>query len=229
MPAHARNPNPTRLLMAVEANNPQRVAELLKLGDNPNARVGERSLLAYALGAQRDAAALALIEGGASATDQQGPESPLSCAIRFLPTGRALPIVLALIERGADLNAPNDEGEPPLHCAMSHFETGVALALIEAGADLETLDLTGHSPLARAVCMGHAKLTEELLRRGANPWFTDPEGADLLDMAREMKALYGAQWDLDPAVIVAAREAASIALASGPEGQAPARPAAPRI
>ncbi|WP_165247992.1 ankyrin repeat domain-containing protein [Paludisphaera soli] len=79
---------------------------------------------------------------------------------------RGLPeIVLALIRRGANVDARRPEREDsPLHFAAN---AGVARALIDHGADIEARDWSDRTPLHWAAQSGHADVAGLLIESGA--------------------------------------------------------------
>ena len=85
------------------------------------------------------------------------------------------------LERGVDVNAPNEEGETPFSfaCAYDHLE--MAQLLHQRGADINRVDEGGGTPLDWAVCHASAPFREWLISVGAkrnddsyDPW-PEPE------------------------------------------------------
>ena len=52
-------------------------------------------------------------------------------------------VVLALIDQGADVNAPINGGWTPLHLALGNGHTVVAVAVIDKGADVNARNNNG--------------------------------------------------------------------------------------
>ncbi len=83
-------------------------------------------------------------------------------------TSLPLEIVEWLVERGADVNAPNTYGTPLYeHAGMRNYE--ICKFLIEHGADVEATNYEGQTPLFAAADMGSAAVVKLLLDNGADP------------------------------------------------------------
>jgi ankyrin repeat protein len=94
-----------------------------------------------------------------------------------------LAVVDDLIERGADVNAADDQRDPPLFLAIEQQFAGIVQRLVSAGAQVNREVRGGWTPLTLAIDIesdtgwqahygeGHAKteLTEILLAAGAIP------------------------------------------------------------
>ena len=73
-----------------------------------------------------------------------------------------------LIEQGADVNATDDGGITPLHCAATEGHVDVCRFLIEQGAIVHATDRDGWTPLHQAAWHGRLKVCQLLNDRGAN-------------------------------------------------------------
>ncbi len=80
-----------------------------------------------------------------------------------------------LIAAGADVDAVNDLGIPPLWIALDNANVDVALRLIDAGADPDTRLPTGETVLMTAAQHGLGTLVARLLERGADARFAEHE------------------------------------------------------
>ncbi|MCM1967490.1 ankyrin repeat domain-containing protein [Streptomyces sp. G1] len=96
--------------------------------------------------------------------------------------------VRTLLEGGADPNAPDGDGLPPLCAAVAAFAHEAADVLVEAGADPDRVLPDGTTPLLRAVESGSPAVVSALLwsRDLPDPGERLPEAerARLLDAAR---------------------------------------------
>lgn len=117
-------------------------------------------------------------------------------ALFFAINGQNLETTLALIAKGADLNAKvNDgfinnwdifpKGSTPLTFAcMRNFE-GAVSALLKGGADVKAADALGLTALHYAAKRGNTALVEALLARGADVKAADKAGHTAEYFARE--------------------------------------------
>ena len=73
------------------------------------------------------------------------------------------------VDRGADINYLDEDGETPLAVAIGWGENDLAIAIIEAGAELNSPDSEGHTPLSIAIYNGAEEtLIRSLLKHGAD-------------------------------------------------------------
>merc|ERR1711916_222385 len=72
-------------------------------------------------------------------------------------------VAMALIDKGADVNASNNNGDKPLHRALSNGLPEVAMALIEKGADIACMN--NDVDLLRAVEGGLKKSNSRLKKK----------------------------------------------------------------
>lgn len=95
-------------------------------------------------------------------------DCPLDYAIYWSP----LPFIIELIEAGADLNRPADDGFPSLLAALSSDRINrlaVLSVLLENGADTRQRGINDWTPLHYAVMQRDLPAVEILLDYGADP------------------------------------------------------------
>ena len=109
--------------------------------------------------------ALATIACAAVALAAEAPESPVAdAAMRGDPAA-----VRALIQGGADVNAPQGDGMTALHWAADRGSVDIARALLRAGAAVDPTTRNGaYTPLHLAGRRGHAELLRLLLESGSD-------------------------------------------------------------
>ena len=119
-----------------------------------------------------------------------------------------------LINKGADVNGPNDIGNMPLHLAAFEGHTELVGLLIENGADLNVLGAGGfgQTPISRAVVGGHADVIELLLAKGA-----DVNVHSITRSSSRVTAIHRAARDGDVAIIeLLIGHGADLSLEAGP-------------
>ncbi len=77
-------------------------------------------------------------------------------------------VVEKLIERGAVVDAVDNEGETPLYAAVYGGHEEVVKVLLKAGADVNKENIDGDTPLNFAIWGQHNEIVEALLKAGAN-------------------------------------------------------------
>ncbi len=73
-----------------------------------------------------------------------------------------------LLEKGAEVNKPNNAGVTPLILAAQNGHTAVTSALLEKGAEVNKPNNAGLTPLTIAAHNGHTLVVQRLLEGGAN-------------------------------------------------------------
>lgn len=93
--------------------------------------------------------------------------------------------VSTYLERGADINYRDADGDSALTLALYWDEDDIAVALIEAGADLTLADSSDMTPIEYAVSYGSSvQVTETLLAHGASLDF-EIDGMTPIELVRE--------------------------------------------
>lgn len=108
--------------------------------------------------------------------DAAGPAESLVDAVKSGDGAR----VRALLDRRADVNAPELDGTTALHWAVHHNDAALVDRLIGAGAHVQARNRYGATPLFLACENGHAPIVKRLLKAGADPNTTSHDGETAL-------------------------------------------------
>ncbi len=79
------------------------------------------------------------------------------------------PAIRSLLQKKADVNAPQKDGTTALHWAVRLDDLETAELLIRAGASVSADTRAGATPLQLAVINGNAAMIEKLVKAGADP------------------------------------------------------------
>jgi len=103
-----------------------------------------------------------------------------------------LAVVQELVARGANLEATDNDGWTPLHCACNWGQHDVAQFLLVScgGANLEATDDDGMTPLHLACYQENLAVVQELVARGADLFVTAANGETAFDVAYEYGETY---------------------------------------
>ncbi len=97
-------------------------------------------------------------------------------------------MIRLLLQRGADINLPNHQGQTPLHrCQGSEKEVEIATLLLENGADPNRQDNDGDTPLMAAAQNGDASMTRLYLAHKASAVIRNSKGQTALQLAQSRK------------------------------------------
>src|SRR5437762_2680044 len=77
--------------------------------------------------------------------------------------------VLSLLQRKADVDAPQIDGTTALHWAVRWDDLETAEMLIRAGANVSAANRAGATPMQLAALNGNAAMVDQLIKAGADP------------------------------------------------------------
>ena len=117
--------------------------------------------------------------------------------------------VARIIDRGANIEEPDDDKYTPLHLAAGMGSVEMATVLLDRGARVDSTDEHGETPLHIAAFVGHADVARLLIERG-HPVNADSASGLPLHMAAEQGRAEVAQVLLDHGADVAATTAEGV-------------------
>jgi uncharacterized protein len=100
---------------------------------------------------------------------------------------------LALIERRADVNAPEADGTTALHWAVHQNDLDLAERLLRAGAKVNVKNDYGATPMSEAAITGNVDMIERLLKAGADVESPNPDGQTALMVVARTSRVDAAQ------------------------------------
>jgi len=112
-------------------------------------------------------------------------EAPLADAMEKMDRAA----VRALLQRRADVNAPQVDGMTALHWAAYQDDLESVELLVRAGANVKATNRYGIAPLTLAVANGNSAMVETVLKAGADPNTTLPGGETALMTAARVGVL----------------------------------------
>eukprot|EP00742_Colponemidia_sp_Colp-10_P007496 GILJ01008078.1.p1 GENE.GILJ01008078.1~~GILJ01008078.1.p1 ORF type:complete len:1003 (-),score=168.48 GILJ01008078.1:284-3292(-) len=160
-------------------------AELLGHGAHVDApdNHGKTLLMAAAQKGQLEMLTLLLDHGGQVNEKDDKQYTPLLYAADNT-NGDNVDIVMALLERGAHVNATSSTGQTALMLAVRHGYHNTAAALIEKQANVRLQDANGDTALHLAAREGHVLCMQLLLAHGVDIWHPNKKKLTATDEAR---------------------------------------------
>jgi ankyrin repeat protein len=181
----------TALIQATEMASSSIVELLIKKGANINIQDmnGETALMRAALKGGVATVKL-LIEKGSdlnlNAKDKKGNTALIQAIkgnARWDAGDGAKETAILLINSGADLEAPDEEGNTPLILAVGNEMTEVVKLLVEKGVDLNAQKADGETALMSAVQADRIEIITLLVSQGANLNLSNKKGKTALYIA----------------------------------------------
>uniref|UniRef100_A0A1I8FX53 ANK_REP_REGION domain-containing protein n=1 Tax=Macrostomum lignano TaxID=282301 RepID=A0A1I8FX53_9PLAT len=99
----------------------------------------------------------------------------------------ARPLLTALAQAGANLEAADSRQYTPLHCACLAKATSAVKELLRLGASHRAIGLMGSTPLHLSAMQGDAESAALLLHAGADPGAADAGGQTPVDLANSAR------------------------------------------
>ena len=96
-----------------------------------------------------------------------------------------LDIVEYLLNKGANVDARNEDGDTSLLCAAAESNCDIIQFLIGRNADIDAQNIDGNSAIILASYYGHEECCMILLSAGCNPTLRDTSGSSALDVAKQ--------------------------------------------
>ncbi len=174
---------------AIKKDDISTVTTLLKRGFDANTR-DENGLHGLHVALQEPSLKVATVlmdwEKTTVESRNAADESPLMLAsLKGL-----LPVVVKLIQRGADVNKP---GWAPLHYAATRGHLEVMNVLLENHAYIDAASPNGSTPLMMAAMYGTPSAVKLLLEAGADPSLKNIQGMTAIDFAQRDKRVDSAE------------------------------------
>jgi len=117
--------------------------------------------------------------GNINERDPKTGKTPLHVAV----DNKQTELVKSLIEKGADVNATDNEKYTPLTLAVQSNNKDVVNILIERDADVDARDSSGYTPLLWATYSGNVEIVKILIDGGADVDIDDSYGTTPLIIA----------------------------------------------
>jgi uncharacterized protein len=174
---------------AIKKDDATAVAALLKRGFDANTR-DEKGLHGLHLALQEPSLKVAAVLMDWQKTTVESRNSADESPLMLASLKGLLPVVVKLIERGADVNKP---GWAPLHYAATKGHLEVINVLLENHAYIDAASPNGSTPLMMAAMYGTPSAVKLLLEAGADPSLKNTQGLTAIEFAQRSTRLDSAE------------------------------------
>jgi uncharacterized protein len=147
-----------------------------------------------------------LSTAGAHATASTAP-GPSDALVADAAEKMDRPLIRTLLQRRADVNAPQVDGMTALHWAAYQDDFETAELFVRAGANVKAANRYGVTPLSLACTNGNGEMVELLLKAGADPNGALPGGETPLMTAARVGSVAAVKALLVRGATVDARDA----------------------
>lgn len=185
---------------AVARGNGEIVRLLVKAGANPDTSTGTHTPLWQAMEAGNEAAAVALVHGGARI---DGPPVDKHLPFYYAVMQEDYELVSAMIAYGADVHTPGPWGTP-LHEAVDNQMMKMVVLLLANSADVNRPNEFSEPPIFLAFEKDSLTIAEHLVRSGADINYRNDIGETVLhvlakgeEQNEEWKIAKAVEWGAD--------------------------------
>ncbi|HWT72871.1 MAG TPA: ankyrin repeat domain-containing protein [Oxalicibacterium sp.] len=167
---------------AVQLDDDQTVASLLKRGFDPNTIERDRgdSGLMIAIRENAMRVFMVLLNARDIELDQKASNGDTPLMLAAFKANK--PAVKALLEKGAAVNRP---GWTPLHYAAAAGDNEIVQMLLDKSANLDARSPNGTTPIMMAARGSHILTVKLLLDAGADATLKNQQGMTAIDFARQ--------------------------------------------
>lgn len=175
---------------AVNVDNADKVAELLKRGFDPNT-VSESGQVALYLAMREDCPNVATVLLASPALKIDAANAVGETALMMAALNGRLDWAKKLLDRGAQVQKP---GWSPVHYAASGPSTELLALLLDRGANIDALAPNGSTPLMMAARFGTEDSVKLLVQRGADKKLLNDRNLSAADLARNIDRTWLLRW-----------------------------------
>ncbi|HTH44797.1 MAG TPA: ankyrin repeat domain-containing protein [Oxalicibacterium sp.] len=182
LPALSRADSYDDWFRAVQIDDDQTVAGLLKRGFDPNTIERDRGDSGLMIAVRENAMRVfkVLLNARDIDLDQKATNGDTPLMLAAFKANK--PAVEALLQKGATVNRP---GWTPLHYAAAAGDNDIVQMLLDKSADLDARSPNGTTPIMMAARGSHILTVKLLLDAGADATLKNQQGMTAIDFARQ--------------------------------------------